>query len=189
MDGRRVSDTDELRNRIAQTLPGAEVRLEILRDGRERTVRVKLGGLEAGRVASGDVSRRQEKLGWEVQELTEDLAGRLGYDEGSGVVVTDVRPGSVAQRAGLRQGDLIMEINRQPVRSLAEYAEVIGSVKAGETMLLLARAKRLLEEKRNLLEKVGRALLEREVLTRQEFEELAGPREAGAAVTAMRGGL
>ena len=139
VDGHKVDDVVDLRNRIAQTPPGTAVRLEILRDGREKTFRVKLGELGSEQVASLSASRQEEALGWEMQELTPELAQRLGYEGEKGVVITDVQPGGVAHQAGLRRGDLVLEIDRRPIRSMADYNAAMGRKKAGDAMLILAR--------------------------------------------------
>ena len=98
----------------SQETPGTEVKLKIRREGSQKSMRVKLGELEAEEPVA-EVSRQEEALGWDVQELDSELARRLGYPEGSGVVVTNVKRGSAAYNRGIRRYDLIMEINRRPV--------------------------------------------------------------------------
>ena len=115
------------------------VHLKILRDGVEKDVAVTLGELpqEAG---MAQTSVQSEKLlGIQVQALTDELASRLGYDHEKGVLISSVDPNGVAYSAGLRQGDLIQEIDRQPVRNLEEYNRLMSQVKEGETLLLLIR--------------------------------------------------
>ena len=76
------------------------------------------------------------KIGLNLQELTSELAKRLGYDGGTGVLVSDVERGSLADRAGIKRGSLILEINRQPV-STVENARKLLKAKKGESLLLL----------------------------------------------------
>lgn len=138
VDGRDVGSTDELRNRIAQTLPGTDVRLKVLRNGKERTIRVKLGELDQDSpvTAAESVS---DVLGMDVQAMTPDLAARLGVNDADGVVVTDVKPGGPAQRGGIRRGDLVIEVNRKPVRSVKDYGAALKGVGKGDSVLLLVR--------------------------------------------------
>ena len=137
VNGRAVNSVYELRNRISQTTPGSNVALKILREGKEKKVSVALGELEAETTAG--VSRQEEALGWEVQALDGELARRLGYPQGSGVVVTNVRPGSAASNRGIRRGDLILEINRRPVEDLEAYTRMMSQLNAGDNALLLVR--------------------------------------------------
>ncbi|MCJ7730227.1 MAG: PDZ domain-containing protein, partial [Sedimentisphaerales bacterium] len=76
-----------------------------------------------------------EKLGLTVQNLTDDLAERLGYKELKGVVVTQVEPGSLAELSGIRDGMLITEVNREPVANVKEFEKAVE--KAGRSILLL----------------------------------------------------
>lgn len=75
------------------------------------------------------------KFGLHVQDLNRDVASKLGYDKVSGVLVTEVEPASFGEDAEFLRGDVIMEVNRMPVRSLAEYKREISKLKAGEDVL------------------------------------------------------
>ncbi len=122
-----VVDSNSLRNQVASTPPGSNVSLTLLRDGRETKVQLKLaelpsqtarGGAE-GTVPGGADSGR---FGLTLEPLTPDMASRLGLGANEqGLVVTRVDPGGSAAESGLRQGDVIQEVNRQPVRTVAEF--------------------------------------------------------------------
>ena len=128
-----------LKSYIAHQPPGTEVQLTVLRDGRQRTVTAELAPLERERLASTpEEPRGQEKLGLVVQELTAEVADRLGFSEEEGVVITRVQRGSPASLAGLRRGDLIIEIDREPVGSVREYREAIEEAD-GRALLLIRR--------------------------------------------------
>jgi serine protease Do len=77
----------------------------------------------------------------DVQDLTPDIARQLGVDRGnvSGVVVTDVDEGSAAAEAGLRQGDIIEQVNRQPVKNANDFDRLVRSSKGGTTLLMVNR--------------------------------------------------
>ena len=129
-----------LRSHIAHQQPGTEVELTVLRDGRKRKVTARLTARDEKLFAAAEEVREDRKLGklgLDVQELTGDLAQRLGFEEEDGVLVSGVQAGTPAFRAGLKRGDLIIEIDREPVRSVPEYQEAIEE--AGDRALLLVR--------------------------------------------------
>ena len=74
-----------------------------------------------------------------VQNLTPELSRQLGYEEMSGVVITDVLRGSEAARRGLRPRDLVQEVNRRPVKTVSDFEEAIGKLEGEEAVLLLVR--------------------------------------------------
>jgi len=139
VDGEKLESADELRHRIADIEPGTAVKLRVLREGRERAIKVKLGELVQGQVAARSVPQQEEKFGLRVQELTDELARQLKYEGERGVVVVEVRPGSAADRAGLERGDLVQEVNRRPVESVRDFQKAIGETEGKETILLLVR--------------------------------------------------
>jgi S1-C subfamily serine protease len=122
LNGKEINDSNALRNEIAGTPPGSEVTLTILRNAAEQDVRVRLGELtpEAARSPEdqGSGAQGSARLGIAVAPLTPDLAAQLRLRRGTqGVVVTDVDASGPAAQAGIQQGDVIQEVNRQPVRS------------------------------------------------------------------------
>jgi serine protease Do len=72
-----------------------------------------------------------------VQNLTDELAERLGYEDMSGVVVTQVEPASEADKKGISEGLLIMEVNRKPVKNIKDFEEAMEKAVEDETILLL----------------------------------------------------
>jgi serine protease Do len=139
LDGEAVEDVAGLRNRISQTPPGTTVSLIVVRQGREKTYKIKLGELDSEATAAAPAAQIKEKLGWEVQALTDEIAGKLGYEGYGGVVISEVRSGSVGARKGLRRGDLIVEVSQQPVTTVGEYSSAVGKVSPGEVLLLVVR--------------------------------------------------
>jgi serine protease Do len=119
--------------------PGTPVSLKLLRDGKEKMLSVKLGELPSSAAVAGSYSDTQERLGLSVEELTRELAERLGYIGESGVVVSQVAPGSAAALAGIRPGALIQEVNRKPVGSVEEFRNALEKTASDGTLLLLVR--------------------------------------------------
>ena len=144
VDGQDVNTPNALRNRIAMTEPGSEVTLTIIRDGREQQIKLRLGELRAAADAAEgaqEVALAQGgagRLGVAVQPLTSDLARQLGLQGSvSGILIREVDPSGLAAEAGIRPGDVIVEANRQPVRSTAELQSALA--KGGRTLLLVNR--------------------------------------------------
>jgi len=79
------------------------------------------------------------ELGMTVQKLTPQIAESLGLDKTEGVVVTAVEPGSAADEAGIRRGDVIVEVDRKPIRSLDEYKKTVAAIRKGKGVLFLVR--------------------------------------------------
>ncbi|UCF79535.1 MAG: DegQ family serine endoprotease [Candidatus Eiseniibacteriota bacterium] len=139
-EGKKVKDTVGLRNAVVETAPGTDVTLRILRDGKPRKITLELGELPAETVASAEPQEKKvSKIGIEVQTLTPSMASRLGYEDETGVVVTSVTPGSPAQQAGIAQGDLIKEVNKEKVTTTSEYEKALAKSKPGEAALFLIR--------------------------------------------------
>ncbi|HYY57232.1 MAG TPA: DegQ family serine endoprotease [Pyrinomonadaceae bacterium] len=145
-NGGPVTDTNSLRNQVARTQPGTEATVSILRDNREQQLRVTVTELlaektDAGEAeADGNAARGGGKLGVTVEPLTPALAARLELPEGAkGVVVTGVDPNGPAADAGIRQGDVIEEVNRQPVRSAADLNAALQGQTARPLLLLINR--------------------------------------------------
>ena len=141
-NGNAVNDANELRNLVAAAQPGTDATLTVVRDGREQQLKVTLGELsENGNDAGGENGGSEGqseggKLGVEVAPLTPELAQRLRLPEDrQGLVITNVDPSGPASDAGLQQGDLIEQANRQPVKTIEDLRAAIQS--AGERPLLL----------------------------------------------------
>jgi S1-C subfamily serine protease len=147
-NGNAVNDANELRNLVAATQPGTDAALTIQREGREQQVKVTLGELSAS--ASG--AREQEggggdgeqseggKLGITVTPLTPEIASRLRLPEDrQGLVVTNVDASGPAAEAGVQQGDLIEQANRQPVKSIEDLRAAIQSASDRPLLLLITR--------------------------------------------------
>lgn len=139
LNGEPFNDVNAFRNRIAMTAPGTTVNLGILRDGTERAFTVKLGERQSDEAAAGGEREGKDELGFRVQELTPDVARQLGYEGENGVLVASVAQGSEAQARGLKRGDLIQEVNRQPVDSVEAFNRAMKASAERESVLLLVR--------------------------------------------------
>ncbi len=138
-DGKKIDNWSQLRAIIGQTEPGKRVPVKIIRDGKEITLQVTVGELEE-RETTARYGRRGEEgagdLGIEVDTITSREAREYGYPR-AGVVITRVRSGSVAEDAGLRRGDMILEVNRKPVINTDEFGRILSRLRSGDSVLFL----------------------------------------------------
>ncbi|MGH9396015.1 MAG: DegQ family serine endoprotease [Terriglobia bacterium] len=148
VNGQTVTSFTALRYEIAEMNPGTEVTLGILRDGKPMTLKVTLGTLPetASNSSSGPNEGRAPSHGTlqgvSVQDLTPSISQQLHLPEGTrGVVITSVDPNSVAGESGLSRGDVIMDINRQPVTSVSDFNRLAAAA-TGQTLLRVMHQQR-----------------------------------------------
>src|SRR5262244_2285293 len=136
-DGKEIRDSNDLPNIVARTAVDKKVPMKVLRDRKETTLTVAVGEMkEQESVASAS---EKSELGVTVQQVTPEIAESLGLERPEGVVITAVEPGSSAEDAGLRRGDIVLEVDRKPVRKVVDYRKAIGEVKKGKGVLFLVR--------------------------------------------------
>ncbi|MFO7459576.1 MAG: DegQ family serine endoprotease [Desulfatiglandales bacterium] len=137
-DGKEIGEMRDLPFVVAATPVDKAVTVEVIRKGKIQRFEVKIGELKDDQEPAL-VAEAPPRLGMTVEELTPELAGNLGLTEGSGIVVVQVEDDSPAAAAGLRPGDVILEIDQNPVQNLDEFNSAIEKYKKGDTILLLAK--------------------------------------------------
>jgi len=139
-NGKAVSNIGEFRNMVAATEPEAEVEMVVMRDGKRTALSVTVGRL-AGSKSEAVESQPDsvEQLGFRASALDDAQRERYGWQDRSGVVVSDVDSGSAAALAGLRPGMLIEEINRSPVSDMETFRSLMSEGKDSERLLLRVR--------------------------------------------------
>ena len=142
-NGQPVHDTNTLRNRVAETAPGSTADVTIVRDGREKHVSVKLDEAAVDKIARSEAdsgSVDQTALGVSVAPLTPELASRYRLPRDTrGVIVQDVDPDGRAADAGIQAGDVIEEVNRQPVQNVDDLRAALGKNANRPVLLLVNR--------------------------------------------------
>ena len=137
IDGAVVDSPNKLSRLIGTLTPGATAKIEVVRDLARVTLDVPLiERRDVPTVAALPQARTEVKLGLDVQDLTAGLAEKFNLRESSGVLITKVEVGSLAQAEGLREGDLIKEVNRVDVSSMGEFNAAISRIRRGDTVLL-----------------------------------------------------
>ncbi len=140
-DGKAVQDSHELPAMVAATPVDKEAPVTIVRDGKEQQVLVKIAAMESDETASdGPRQPAQGKWGLQLQDLNAQLAKQLGLKVDQGALVVGVQPGSPADQSAIQQGDVILEVNRQPVKSVKEVKEMIAKAGDKTTLLLLVQS-------------------------------------------------
>ena len=130
LNGEKIKNTNQLRNLVASLAPGKTVEAQVIRNGDAKTISIKIGELQA-RNQDGAPEREGEEassagsLGLVLENITPDLAQRLGLKTRKGVIVRSVVPGGAAQKAGLQSKDVIVSINGKRVESLGDFNEVL----------------------------------------------------------------
>jgi len=139
-DGKSIRDVNHLRNTVAQTEINKKIKVKVLRDGKEKDLTVKIGEQPADLFAAGPGAAPSGKdLGMTVQNLTKELAKSLGIEEESGVIVTEVQPGSPAAMSEIREGDFIKEVNRKKINNVTEFKKALNEADKEKGVLMLIK--------------------------------------------------
>lgn len=147
-DGRPLTTPNELPRLVAQALPGSQMTLSLLRDGRDLELKVRIG--DQNQVTTGEAApaRSAERtrpapraeggmLGLQVGALTRETAQQLGTRDLNGAVVTAVDVNGAAAEAGIQAGDILRELNRKRVRSPVDVQQVLKGLSPGDDLLVL----------------------------------------------------
>jgi serine protease Do len=144
VNNRPISSRDELVQTVMSLKPGTTVPVTVLRDRQRRTLNVTIGEIdldrESGQQAEGEGPAEDTTAGFGMAlgNLTAERARRLGVPAGtSGAIVVEVDPAGTAARSGLREGDVILQVNRRAVESAADASRVLQEVRSGGTALML----------------------------------------------------
>lgn len=137
-NGKRIKDNETLPRLVAATEIGTKAKVVLFRDKKQMEVTVVIGELQEEGLRASRKTEVEKDLGLVVQDITAEIAKHLNLKDKKGVIVTDVIPGSPAQEADIRSGDVIREIGRKPIRSVAEFKEAVkrSNVKEGIVMLI-----------------------------------------------------
>jgi serine protease Do len=154
LNGKPVDSPSQLTRGVSSVQPGQKVNLTVMRDGKKKDFAVTVARRpDEEALARGDFGAEEEqgeadgaqrkagseKLGMRVAPLTPELARELGVEGDQGVVVAGVTPGGPADKAGLRRGDVVLELNRKALGRVEDMVSEVQKLKAGDTALLRVR--------------------------------------------------
>ncbi len=151
INGEKVEDGNVLRNKVAGTLPGTDIKLTVFRDGQEQEFVAKLDEFDTEDAKKENQQQDENnpanpakpsgKLGLDLRPLTPDEAKKLQLPDGTtGLLVTDADPDGSAASEGIERGDVILEVNRQPVETLDQMQTALE--KSGDRPILLVVSRR-----------------------------------------------
>lgn len=138
-NGKKIKDNEMLPRLVAATEIGKKVKIEIVRDGKTVTFDVTIGELPEEGLRSSKKPEIEKNFGLVVQEITPEIAKHLSLKDKRGIIVTDVTPGSPAGDADIRSGDIIKEIARKPIRTMADFKKAMKSANIKEGVVILIR--------------------------------------------------
>jgi serine protease Do len=137
-DGKPITKMEELPRAVAATPVGKKVDLEVIRDGKSKTLEIEIGLLkEEEEGTPGQPSG--EDFGMVLQKITPELADSMNLEERSGLLVSDIDQGGPAWEAGIRRGDIILEVNRKTVTNIQEFRAAIKSREKDRATLFLVK--------------------------------------------------
>jgi serine protease Do len=147
VDGKKVATGDELVAEIASRKPGSKTKLGYMRNGKPSDTSVTIADrskLFAARLGDDedngeDAQPHESKLGVTVKSVTPELAERMDVPAGKGVIVQEVKPGSFAEDVSVNRGDIILEVNKQPVNSEDEFHRIESGLKSGQDVVFLVK--------------------------------------------------
>jgi serine protease Do len=135
--GKKIKDMHELPMIVASMEVGKEVTIKVIREGKEIGLNVTIGRLRGPGIPTEEVL---ENLGMKVHTLNPEIASSLGIKNGVGVVVTQVEEGGAASEAGIKRGDVIVEVNRRyTIKDAEDFRKALEGIKEGENIVFLIR--------------------------------------------------
>jgi serine protease Do len=144
LDGREISDASQLQVTVGQTRPGSTIKLQVLRDGKNMDIPItleKMGARDKSEDESASTESGKPRWGLALSDITSDVRQQLQAPEDvKGAVVERVSPGSPADNAGLRPGDVILSVNRHQTSSVTEVKKALADIPSGQDALLLVRS-------------------------------------------------
>jgi serine protease Do len=140
INDRKIESSRDLTLTIAAASVGETVNVKLIRDGKEKMLKVKLGKRPDENPESIEANDGYDLFGFRLKQMDADMARKLNYPEDiKGLVVIETDSGSQADKTPVRQGDLLMEVNRHKITSAQDYEEVLNKISKGKQVQLLFR--------------------------------------------------
>jgi serine protease Do len=136
LNGTKIREVPDLQRRVAAVSPGQTVAVGVVREGKPQRLSVRIGEMPAEEPVVASVDPEPDGFGLQIEALAPDAAERLGLPLSQGLIVTDVAGGGPADRAGLRRGDVILEVDRKPVHDAPSLQKALAAVPAGRSVLV-----------------------------------------------------
>ena len=137
-DGKEIREMKELPFLVASTPVGKRVKVEVIRNGKKKTIEVRAGELKEAKEAEMAMEEGSY-LGMTVEEITPEMVRQYGLPEKEGLIIIKVEDNSPASEAGIKQGDIIIEMDQESLKDLETYRKKIRQYKEGDTILFLVK--------------------------------------------------
>lgn len=139
-DGHKIKEMDQLPRMVAETEIGRKAKIGFVREGKHQYVDVVIGELKDERKEPAETTPEVEKnFGLVVQNISRDIARHLSLRDRKGVIITDIHPGSPAEEADLRPGDIIKEINKRPIKNINDFKDTMKKVNTKDGVVMLVK--------------------------------------------------
>jgi len=139
-DGKKIKDTSDLQKVVAHTKIGRKIPITVIRGGKEKSLYIIIKQMPEELGEASVVSQSEDLwVGLKIQNLSKDIASRLGIKDTEGVIVTDISPEGAAVDAGIKIGDIIKEINGQKILNLGNYNTAVNKIKDKSSARFLIR--------------------------------------------------
>jgi serine protease Do len=132
----KIREVPDLQRRVANVAPGQSIAISVIRDRTPQRFTVRVGEMPSDDTAAAEVEQGPEGFGLQVEPLAPDTAERLGLPFSDGLLITDVASGGPGERAGLHRGDVILEVDRQPVRDAPALQKALSAVPVGRSVVV-----------------------------------------------------
>jgi serine protease Do len=141
LNGHEIGNVSDLTDMVAMTPPDTQIKLKVIRGGKEKEISVVFGELPERTARKMEETKKEteQKLGLSVEEINPQIAGPFNLSEEKGVVITDVVPDSLADQAGFQAGDVILEINRRAIKNIGDYKSAIENLEKGKSTIFLIK--------------------------------------------------
>ncbi|SDU35760.1 Do family serine endopeptidase [Desulfobacula phenolica] len=140
INDKKIESSRDLTLTIAASSVGETVKVKLIRDGKEKMIKVKLGKRPEQDPDKAKIMDEYDSFGFSLKQMDSDMAKKLGYPEDiKGLVVTDIESGSQASKTSVRRGDLLMEVNRYKIDTIEDYTQYLKKIATGRTVHLLFR--------------------------------------------------
>jgi serine protease Do len=138
VDDQQIENSRELTRMIAATPVGKQVEITILREGSTQIFSVEIDKREDKKMIARESGREStDALGFRVSELNPEMASRLNLPDTEGIIVTSVAPQSIANKAGVQTGDVIIEVNNISIKSIQDFENFLKNSTSGESIRML----------------------------------------------------
>ena len=138
-DRKKIKAMNILPSIVAETTVGKKVEIIVIRKGKEKRLTITVGELEEDTKMAATIPKIEEGFGLSVQELTPELAESLSLKGEKGVVVSGIKKGSPASEAGLQRGDLIQEIEHEPVENIDDFKRIMQESSSKKQILIVIK--------------------------------------------------